>query len=199
VTLLAYTEGEEVFVDANGNNKFDSGETFYDMGQPFLDANENALREATEQKIGDPSIPGSGIGTSACTTHAFQVANVAGTCDGVWGSTRVRQQMVIAFSASHGVAVVNNADATGINITLLDDLGNAMPMGSTLTATLKGGTGCSIDTVIPAVVPSTPNPTRHDILLTATGTGATCSGATVTLRVTTPKNNQTLLGTVTIP
>jgi hypothetical protein len=199
VTVLAYTEGEEVFVDANGNNKFDAGETYFDMGQPFLDANEDGTRELTEQKIGDASIPGSGIGTATCASHEFQVANVAGTCDGVWGATRVRQQMVIAFSTSMGVAVVNSANAAGINFTLMDQNGNAMPSGSSVSATLQGGTGCGIDQIIPPTVPSTPNPTVHDVLLAANGDNATCSGAKVTLRVTSPKGIQTLLGIVNIP
>ncbi len=41
VSITAWTEGEETFFDANGNNQFDQTESFLDLGEPFLDINEN--------------------------------------------------------------------------------------------------------------------------------------------------------------
>lgn len=35
ITILAYALGEESFTDANGNNLFESGEAFQDLGEPF--------------------------------------------------------------------------------------------------------------------------------------------------------------------
>lgn len=35
VTILAYALGEESFIDANGNNLFDNGEAYTDLGEPF--------------------------------------------------------------------------------------------------------------------------------------------------------------------
>ncbi|MEJ6021857.1 hypothetical protein [Ramlibacter sp. PS4R-6] len=199
VTVLAYAEGEEVFVDANGNNKYDAGETFYDMGQPFLDINEDGTRQATEQKIGDPSVPGSGIGTQACTANSFLIANVANTCDGVWGPIRVRQQAVIAFSSEHAGATTLTASGMTVSFTLADINGNAMPKGTTISATVTGGTGCGLDQIFPSTVGSTPNPTTHVILLQASGAAATCSGAKVAVKATSPKGLQNLLGTATMP
>jgi hypothetical protein len=207
VTVLAYAEGEEVFVDANGNNQYDSGETFYDMGQLFIDSNENGVADTGEQKIGDATIAGSGIGTAACTTHPnaatanpFLIANVASTCDGVWGPTRVRENMVIAFSTSFGhVASAQLVSSIELDFILEDLNHNAMPSDSVVSATVQGGVNCALDSVIPSKVASTPNPTFHSALLAASGVGATCSGATVSLKVTTPKGNQTLLGTYTMP
>lgn len=203
VTLLAYAEGEEVFVDNNGNNKYDAGETFYDMGQPFLDSNENGNYDAGEQKIGSSAVAGSGIGTSACDP-AYQVANVTNTCDGSWGGVRVRQSLVVAFSTNTGVVAASDTPSSlELDIVLADMHGNAMPAGSTLTANVQGGTGCSLDTtagpIVPSKVLSTPNATVHSILLVASGVNGTCSGAKVTLKVTTPKLVQTLLGTFTMP
>lgn len=205
VTVLAYAEGEEVFVDANGNNQYDSGETFYDQGQPFLDSNENGTYDTGEQKIGDASVVGSGIGSTACLQHTssgtsatnpYAIANVASTCDGVWGATRVRGQIVIAFSTSTGaVASFSTPSSLELDFTLRDGNGNAMPSGSTLSATVSGGTGCALDGIFPSKVPSTPNPTFHAVQLTASGAGATCTGANVTLKVTAPSGVQTLLGT----
>jgi hypothetical protein len=41
VTVLAMADGEESFVDANSNNRYDPKEDFEDLGEPFLDKNEN--------------------------------------------------------------------------------------------------------------------------------------------------------------
>jgi hypothetical protein len=40
-TIMVSAIGEESFVDANGNGLYDSGEDFQDMGEAFLDNNEN--------------------------------------------------------------------------------------------------------------------------------------------------------------
>jgi len=203
VTVLAYTEGEEAFVDANGNNKYDVGETFYDMGQPFLDSNENAVWDLipAEQKVGDPSTPGAGIGSQACPAHQFLVANVANTCDGVWGTTRVRAQAVIVFSTSFAkIPVFFNVSSSGLSLVLSDQNGNAMPSGTAVTATISGGTNCSVEEVIPATVPNGTNPTQHRVIITkGSADGDTCSGAEVSIKATTLKGNATLLGSVVIP
>ncbi|HQX90233.1 MAG TPA: hypothetical protein PKY03_07540 [Moraxellaceae bacterium] len=47
-TILAYAIGEEDFVDQNGNNRFDAGEAHTDLGEAFLDKNENGLFDAGE-------------------------------------------------------------------------------------------------------------------------------------------------------
>jgi hypothetical protein len=202
VTVLAYTEGDEVFVDANGNNKYDAGETFYDQGQPFLDTNEDGVYQTTEQKIGDPTVPGAGIGTSACPVHQFQVANVPNTCDGVWGPTRVRAEAVFAFSSEFAAAPAFSANGAQIDFTLTDINGNAMPMGTVVSATVVAtppvGATCSLDQVFPNKVPNGPDGTAFHVLLAAAPAGA-CSGATVTLKATTPKGTSTLLGKVTMP
>jgi hypothetical protein len=41
VTLIAWTQGEEAFVDSNHNGKYDTGELFVDEGDPFIDANDD--------------------------------------------------------------------------------------------------------------------------------------------------------------
>src|SRR5690606_37581635 len=44
--IYAFTQGEETFIDANGNNVFDlAGDVFFDQGEIFLDFNENGNRE----------------------------------------------------------------------------------------------------------------------------------------------------------
>ena len=43
VTLIAMTDGEEAFVDANHNGVLDNNEVFYDLGDPFVDANDDGV------------------------------------------------------------------------------------------------------------------------------------------------------------
>lgn len=44
VTVLASVQGEEAFEDANANGLYDTGETFTDQGEPFIDKNDNGCR-----------------------------------------------------------------------------------------------------------------------------------------------------------
>jgi hypothetical protein len=206
VTVLAYMDGDEVFVDANGDNRYQSGETYYELGQPFLDSDEDGLLGAGEQKVGDSSIPGSGIGTSACNAHPFLVANVPNTCDGQWGPTRVRGQLVIVFSDSEAVkksvdpTVFTNLTATGVDVVVKDVNGNPLPANTTIDATISGGTNCSLADVIPKKVPSTSVKTTHTVIWSkGSDPGDTCVGATVTVKATTPKGVVTNIGSVVSP
>lgn len=48
-TIMAYTLGEESFIDANGNALFDDGDTtFTDIEEPFVDSNRNQVYDAGE-------------------------------------------------------------------------------------------------------------------------------------------------------
>jgi hypothetical protein len=42
-TVIAYAIGEESFVDTNGNDEYDFGESFFDQGEAFLDKNEDGV------------------------------------------------------------------------------------------------------------------------------------------------------------
>ena len=58
VTVLAYTSGEEEFSDSNGDGVYTPGETFTDLGEPYLDANDNGRWDATlpNKSSGEPFI-----------------------------------------------------------------------------------------------------------------------------------------------
>lgn len=45
-TIVAYTQGEEGYDDLNANGRWDTGEPFYDQGEPYLDVNDNNVRDA---------------------------------------------------------------------------------------------------------------------------------------------------------
>jgi len=44
ISILVATRGEESFVDANGDGAYQTGESFADLPEPFLDKNEDGLR-----------------------------------------------------------------------------------------------------------------------------------------------------------
>lgn len=45
VTVIAVTQGEESFIDANGNKQYDVGEAFIDLAEPFIDKNDNGVQD----------------------------------------------------------------------------------------------------------------------------------------------------------
>jgi hypothetical protein len=52
VTIIAMVRGEEAFIDANHNGKYDPGELFVDQGDPFVDSNDNDIWDsATELRF----------------------------------------------------------------------------------------------------------------------------------------------------
>lgn len=48
VTIIAYASGAEDFVDENGNNLYDAGEPFTDLGEPYADENGNEVYDLGE-------------------------------------------------------------------------------------------------------------------------------------------------------
>ncbi|PJB42858.1 MAG: hypothetical protein CO108_11050 [Deltaproteobacteria bacterium CG_4_9_14_3_um_filter_63_12] len=48
VSIIAFTNGEEEFVDNNQNGLYDAGEVFVDLAEPFVDVNDNSTRDAGE-------------------------------------------------------------------------------------------------------------------------------------------------------
>ncbi len=69
VTVLATAKGEETFVDSNSNGKYDSGETFYNLGEAFLDNNRDGAY--CGQLDGSSDIP-----APADPDTPFDIANI---------------------------------------------------------------------------------------------------------------------------
>lgn len=51
VTFIVHTKGEEGFWDRNNNGEYDAGEEFIDLGEPFVDANDNNLYDPDEEFV----------------------------------------------------------------------------------------------------------------------------------------------------
>lgn len=167
VTVLAYLDGEEAFVDADGNNVWDQGEVFADRGRLYLDLNANGVYDQTDQLIGDTP-----PGNRPCAATESTVAN---TCDGTWsGNTRVSAVARIAWASSDAVVteVARNLTITrpaaptatppvaaqfngSVTVRVADNRGNSMPVGSGI-----GASGCAGATVSPTRVPNTLSPTN---------------------------------------
>jgi hypothetical protein len=134
VTILAYALGEESFVDTNGNNRFDTGESYTDLGDPFrndravTDTNANyvddiwktgnAVRAAGEQYIdsnGNGSWDQSGNGVYNGVLLATPNVNTTSA-----NTVHIRQSLVMVLS--------NSTPA----VTLLDQSSNSAPVIGTL-------------------------------------------------------------------
>jgi hypothetical protein len=165
VTVLAYTQGEESFIDSNGNNSYDSGESFTDLGDVYIDSNEDQSWTTGEQYV-----PYNGTSnTSSCTTNAIATSHYApskaNTCDGVWGQAHVRQQQTIILAASTGSIAKNDGtyystdttfslssygctcanDCTaGLPVRIYDANNNPMPAGTTIATVGTLPTGMAV-------------------------------------------------------
>lgn len=116
VTVTAYALGEESFIDQNGNNAYDLGEPFQDLGNVFKD---RQFDQSFDDKV-DEYVPTNIANTSACqavgaaagatsATNAILALNAsipsmaASTCDGVWsgaGKVYVRRATETVLSTS---------------------------------------------------------------------------------------------------
>jgi hypothetical protein len=119
VTVLAYTDGEESFIDANNNNRYDhkddvvngvkvlSDELFEDLGALYLDKDEsglflasytNLITNTDEGEFVYPMPTGS-TGTDVCPVNSNVGLSAQETCNKKWdGLTKVRRSIVIVFS-----------------------------------------------------------------------------------------------------
>lgn len=125
VTIVAYALGEESFIDKNGNNIYDSGEEFQDLGNIFKDRNYDGLFDATFDEFIGVNLPGNT--SSACvppTTVAIfgltaYTPSVPGTCDGKWtgaGQIYVRRALETVLSTSRARPLWPGDDSRVVNV-----------------------------------------------------------------------------------
>ena len=142
VSVLAYVAGEEDFVDVNGNNVHDAGESFTDLGRAHRDDNgQSATGTDGVYTAGEFQLPRDG----APVCVAGQVC--AG--DAVWGAADVRQQTTVVFAT--GIAKITATPVVaGFTATVSDQNNNSLPTGSTIavsvidTTTIVGSGTCTL-------------------------------------------------------
>ena len=149
VSILAYSAGEEDFIDANFNNLFDCGESFTDLFTAYRDDTAINMVVASGSNSGVPnpfvngefSVPRS-ASTSICKSGATP-SPTAG--DGVWGSADVRGQVLLVFSTDDLVIDgpqwtsekapqwSDSTLATQLAVSIRDLNGRSVPTGSSIT------------------------------------------------------------------
>ncbi|MFA6313395.1 MAG: hypothetical protein WCV99_08405 [Sterolibacterium sp.] len=220
-TVLAYTLGEESFVDANGNNRYDAGETFTDLGDVFIDNKESGVWDATEQSIAYAS------NTQDCTNSIStspSAPSKAGTCDRVWGQAHVRQSGVVVFSGSEGYVKASRPTGTDVPGSIaaptysmggatkcfnsptftfyaFDQNKNPLPAGTVLTVSFPTSS-LNAATISPSTVQdsSAAGGTAHSLQITKNfdSSGTACgslgtAGVTLTVTMTTPNRTASIV------
>lgn len=145
VSIMAYVPGEEDFIDANFNNKYDFGETFTDMGNAYRDDDENSAFT-----IGEFSVPR--VGGLNCPVGSVENGRPS-TCDGVWGANEVRKTRVIVLATSEALITPVSPAKNNLSVKITDKNTNSMPTGTIVAAEKKSGSdACTVGTVSPAVI-----------------------------------------------
>lgn len=123
VTILAYALGEESFVDSNGNNRYDAGEPFTDLGDPFR--NDRAITGANANGIDDAYTSGNAARASGeqyidSNGNSSWDPSGNGAYNGVLqaapssGTVHVRQSLVMVLSNSTpAVSLLGSASGDG--------------------------------------------------------------------------------------
>lgn len=127
ITVVAYALGEESFLDRNGNNIFDIGEDFLDLGDVFIDRKFDGSWDQNTDQFISLSISQS----SACRSPTSPLLSadavtptIPSTCDGVWGRAYVRKAIETVLSTSEARplwAVPPDALDSGCSIVQLFD------------------------------------------------------------------------------
>jgi hypothetical protein len=198
VTILATAVGEESFVDLDGNDTYDSGETFYSLGDLYIDADESLNWESGEQFF----LPYASEGSSACPDNALSKHN---TCDATWSTNYVRRSNLIILSSSepletsYTVTMGTNCLRTA-TLLLRDVNGNTRPAGTTIStannyvyyktsgATTNSTASVNIDSGSP--IPDSTSNSGTNFTITIDGTDCAAPNypsGTVNVVVTSPK------------
>jgi hypothetical protein len=197
IKILAWANGEESFVDLNGDNTYNDGttkdsagkdiarESYTDLGNAYRDDNFSGVFDsgvdqqfqfasASEKK----ACPGTTANPATATTPATPAAlSELTTCDGKWGAAQVRQSAVIILSGTElsisgtlSTSAPVNCNPVSTSFWATDENSNPMPEGTTLSVTNLPPKGWSV-VITSDKVPNTSAygiGTRHTITFTPT-------------------------------
>ncbi len=145
VTILAYAVGEKSFIATSPDNVYTTGDTFYDLGDMYIDATENGIWDSGETYI----VTGSGTlpcltrpGATALPADYWNVPSKTNTCTGVWGVNYVRRSAVLVLSGSSAhiaptTVTMGSTCHKSFTLTLTDENGNPLPAGTALSPVLN--------------------------------------------------------------
>jgi hypothetical protein len=194
-TVLATAIGEESFTDANGNGTFDNGEAFDDVGEAYLDANEDNVYTPGEfiydfNNNSQRDAPDGIFNGVLCK-------DTSGRCDASKSTTGIGAQSLIIMSGSTPAGLtgpsaplhVGASTSQSFSFTFADVNGNPMPQGTTVKADIAGNK-YSLGAPTAFTVPCTTEPTTYSF--TVIGDVGAVNG-TLTLTVQSPAGLETVL------
>ena len=128
VTVTAYALGEESFLDANGNNVYDSGEDYQDLGDVFLDRLRNRTFNGTNDQFISLGIAGTDpcrvatsvllrLDNSSPSRSLTNTGSALNTCVAGWGRAYVRRSVETIFSTSEARPIYGNFVPAGASST----------------------------------------------------------------------------------
>jgi hypothetical protein len=131
--VIAYTAGEDSFIDNNGNGVFDQGDTFpppgsYGSGEPFIDAAETGTFQSGEEFI---DFNNTGVYSNGNGLYSGINCQYSTFCSGK--STRlVYDKLVIVWSGSHAqVSIpINSGSQYDQNGTKTNNAAYRIPAGT---------------------------------------------------------------------
>lgn len=194
VSILAYLPGEEDFQDLNSDNVYQLGEPFIDLGDAYRDDNEDGAFNPGEFTV--PRVTGTCQNVLPGPPTSDNV--VGGDhgrldhCDGVWGTSDVRRQVVVVFATSTAnitnfaePANIATLSLAGAAVLVADLNGNSMPANSAI-AVSSATSGCSVTTKITSVG------NRYGPEVVPLVFANCAAGNDVTIEVTAPSGTKTI-------
>jgi hypothetical protein len=153
-TVTAYALGEESFIDQNGNNSYDLGEPFQDLGNVFKDRLFDGSYDASVDEyvptnisnssacvaLGAPS--GATPATTALLALDASIPSVPGTCDAAWsgaGKVYVRRATETVLSTSSARALWYSKSGLDATCTTLALQTGPLPTTSAVFTPVQGG------------------------------------------------------------
>ena len=172
VTVLAYAQGEESFVDTNGDQLYTPGETFEDLGQLYIDKDENDLMDtANGEYLAGLTANGTWDGNTYVRFKERIVFVLSDSrdaprlqVDSCSGSTPTTNSLGLSFQPTTSVCRVTRDICVRDSNSKADALGgNRIPIGATLAVTTKAkGASIRIDN---SPIPSGTAPTGHRLIV----------------------------------
>lgn len=143
-TIIAYTDGEESFLDINDNDAYDFGEQFTDLSEPFIDEIDNDTFDAGSEEFVDRDAdnefdPADGRYTGESCVGDITVCNRTRLF--VWGETSIVMSTSFASISFNpaGPLTVAVSSVTPIDIIVTDLNGNPMAEGTTIDVEASSG------------------------------------------------------------
>jgi len=134
VSIIAMTSGMEDFTDANGNGVYDPGELFYDLPEPFVDADDdNLFGGNARERFYDVELPGRRLNGVWDGPNGEWDANTV-----IWADARmVYSGWVDPRDADFSPALAGGRLTVGpgntsISWTPTDERGNSLPEAATI-------------------------------------------------------------------